>query len=102
MLTRLATGTECVNRLAEALLRSLLAAMLHLLARTDVKTVGVTGVATDGICYQKALWGAVDSKKLQAPLITDPDDYFERDHLQFVFGTDELALEDLINLFQKV
>ena len=60
------------------------------------------GGASDGICFQKALWGAVDRDKVVAPLITKSDQQFERNDLEFVFGTDQLALEDLLDLFHKV
>ncbi|KAK9795520.1 hypothetical protein WJX73_005810 [Symbiochloris irregularis] len=61
-----------------------------------------TGAATDGICYRKALWGAVEREQLVVPLITKPDEVFEKQGLEFVYDTDQLAVEELIELFQKV
>ena len=58
--------------------------------------------ATDGICFQKALWGAVEREKLVAPLITRSDQHFESQCLQFIYEAGQLSVEELVELFQKV
>lgn len=62
-----------------------------------------TGAATDGICYQKALWGAVERDRLVAPRITRSDAHFlKEDGLEFRTGSGGLTVEELVELFKKV
>lgn len=83
-------------RSATALARRLNAAEL------DLNALYGAGAATDGICYQKALWGAVERDRLVAPRITRSDAHFlKEDGLEFRTGSGGLTVEELVELFKK-
>lgn len=58
--------------------------------------------ARDGLCPGKAEWQqTIDKSNLQAPPLTKQDAAFEKEGCQFVWGLNELTVEDLNSLFRK-
>lgn len=58
--------------------------------------------AIDGLCPGKAEWQqTIDKSNLQAPPLTKQDAAFEKEGCQFVWGLNELTVEDLNSLFKK-
>lgn len=58
--------------------------------------------AMDGLCPGKADWQqTIIKSKLQAPALTKQDAAFEKEGCEFVWGLEELTVDDLNSLFKK-
>lgn len=61
-----------------------------------------TAAAMDGMCPGKADWQQTICKsQLQAPALTKQDAAFEKEGCEYVWGLNELTVEDLNSLFKK-
>ena len=77
-------------------------------SRSSMSTTGgstdcaCAAAAIDGLCPGKAEWQqTIDKSNLQAPPLTKQDAAFEKEGCQFVWGLNELTVEDLNSLFKK-
>lgn len=61
----------------------------------------VTTAAADGICRQKASWGAAERVFAQPPKLSKSDSDFARDGLELMHGA-EVPVGELNELFAKV
>ena len=64
-------------------------------------TAAVSTAAADGICCQKAAWGAAERISAEPPRLSKSDSDFARDGLEFMHGA-EVPIGELNELFSKV
>ena len=69
--------------------------------RAVVATAAAAAAAAEGICRQKASWGAAERVSAEPPKLSKSDADFVRDGLEFRDGSD-VPIGELNELFSKV